>query len=584
MNNPAQKSYQLYIGGEWVDASDGGTLDVYCPANGEQLSVIADATKEDVDRAVDAAWEAFETWSKTTKAERAIILNKVADLIEENAEKLALLESLDNGKPIRETRAIDVAYSVDHFRYFAGVLLADTGEADMLPGNMMSLVLHEPIGVVGQIVPWNFPFLMAAWKLAPVLAAGDCTVFKPSSTTSLTVLELAKLTEGVIPAGVFNVVTGRGSKSGQYILDNPKISKLAFTGSTEVGRDVARAAAERLIPATLELGGKSANIIFPDAKWDMMLDGIQLGILFNQGQVCCAGSRIFVHEDIYDKFVQDACEAFGKVKVGMPWEDDTQMGSQIDQNPVSYTHLVASSASIFHVTEFKKVALPAVCVSTVCICCAGLLVILDLGGVARIFNLIISPNFISPLFWDICVISCYLVINLVYLYFMTSKRADKSKIAIVSRFALPIAILVHTVTAWIFGLQIAREGWHSAIMGPLFVASAMDSGLALLLIALAWMNRRGIWETSKKLMGMLAGLLATCIAVDGYMVGCELLTTGYPGSEGGWHVLSQMFFGATAPYFWIEIIVGVLIPFTILVFAKNRQKTGLIVFSSSIDY
>ena len=335
MNNPAQKSYQLYIGGEWVDASDGGTLDVYCPANGEQLSVIADATKEDVDRAVDAAWEAFETWSKTTKAERAIILNKVADLIEENAEKLALLESLDNGKPIRETRAIDVAYSVDHFRYFAGVLLADTGEADMLPGNMMSLVLHEPIGVVGQIVPWNFPFLMAAWKLAPVLAAGDCTVFKPSSTTSLTVLELAKLTEGVIPAGVFNVVTGRGSKSGQYILDNPKISKLAFTGSTEVGRDVARAAAERLIPATLELGGKSANIIFPDAKWDMMLDGIQLGILFNQGQVCCAGSRIFVHEDIYDKFVQDACEAFGKVKVGLPWEDDTQMGSQIDQNQMN---------------------------------------------------------------------------------------------------------------------------------------------------------------------------------------------------------------------------------------------------------
>ena len=331
MNNPAQQSYQLYIGGEWIDASDGGTLDVFCPANGEKLSTIADATKDDVDRAVDAAWKAFETWGKTTKAERAIILNKVADLIEENAEKFALLESLDNGKPIRETRAIDVAYSVDHFRYFAGVLLADTGEADMLPGNMMSLVLHEPIGVVGQIVPWNFPFLMAAWKLAPVLAAGDCTVFKPSSTTSLTVLELAKLTQDVIPAGVFNVVTGRGSKSGQYILDNPKISKLAFTGSTEVGRDVARAAAERLITATLELGGKSANIIFPDAKWDMMLDGVQLGILFNQGQVCCAGSRIFVHEDIYDKFVEDACEAFGKVKIGMPWEDDTQMGSQIDE-------------------------------------------------------------------------------------------------------------------------------------------------------------------------------------------------------------------------------------------------------------
>lgn len=335
MNNSAQESYKLYIGGEWVDASDKGTLDSFCPANGEKLSTIADATREDVDRAVDVAWEAFETWGKTDKAQRAIILNKVADIIEENAEKLALLESLDNGKPIRETRAIDIAYAVDHFRYFAGVLLADTGEADILPGNMMSLVLHEPIGVVGQIVPWNFPFLMAAWKLAPVLAAGDCTVFKPSSSTSLSVLEFAKLTQDVIPAGVFNVVTGRGSKSGQYLLENKRIAKLAFTGSTEVGRDVARAAADKLIPATLELGGKSANIIFPDAQWDMVIDGVQLGILFNQGQVCCAGSRIFVHEDIYDKFVEDAVDAFNKVKVGMPWEDDTQMGSQIDERQMN---------------------------------------------------------------------------------------------------------------------------------------------------------------------------------------------------------------------------------------------------------
>lgn len=242
---------------------------------------------------------------------------------------------------------------------------------------------------------------------------------------------------------------------------------------------------------------------------------------------------------------------------------------------------MASSASIFHVTEFKKVALPAVCVSTVCICCAGLLVILDLGGVTRILNLIISPNFTSPLFWDICVISCYLIINLIYLYFMTSKRANKDRVAIVSRFALPIAILVHTVTAWIFALQIAREGWHSAIMGPLFVASAMDSGLALLLIVLAWMNKRGIFETSKKLMAMLAGMMATCIAVDAYMVGCELLTTAYPGAERGWDILSQMFFGVNAPFFWIEIIVGVLVPFVLMVFAKNRQKTGLIVFSSA---
>lgn len=331
MDYPVQDSYKLFINGTWVDASDGATLDTYCPANGEKLATIADASQEDVDRAVDDAWKAFEAWRKSTKGDRAIILNRIADVIEEHAEHLAMVETLDNGKPIRETRAIDIALAIDHYRYFAGAILADTGETDMLDNDMLSLVLNEPLGVVGQIVPWNFPFLMAAWKLAPVLAAGDCTIFKPSSSTSLSILELARLLEDIIPPGVFNVITGRGSKSGQYILDNKRISKLAFTGSTEIGRDVARAAAERLIPATLELGGKSANIVFPDAKWDMVLDGIQLGILFNQGQVCCAGSRIFVHEDIYDKFVQDATSVFNKVKVGLPWEDDTQMGSQIDK-------------------------------------------------------------------------------------------------------------------------------------------------------------------------------------------------------------------------------------------------------------
>ena len=241
--------------------------------------------------------------------------------------------------------------------------------------------------------------------------------------------------------------------------------------------------------------------------------------------------------------------------------------------------IVASSASIFHVTEFKKVALPAVCVSTVCICCAGLLVILDLGGVARIFNLIISPNFISPLFWDICVISCYLVINLVYLYFMTSKRADKSKIAIVSRFALPIAILVHTVTAWIFGLEMAREGWYSAIMAPLFVVSAMDSGLALLLLSLMGLNKSGRFATDKKLLSNLAGLLAVCVAVDGFLVGCEALTMAYPGAAGA-ETLAIMATGATAPFFWFEIVVGILIPFCILVFAKNRVRMGVVAVAS----
>ncbi len=331
MKVSVQDKYQLFIDGKWQDASDGATIDTFNPATGEKIASIADASQEDVNRAVESAWKAFETWSKTTPQERSAILHKIADRIEEHAEFLAQIETLDNGKPIRETRAIDVKFSVDHFRYFAGIILAEEGTVNVLPGNLLSMVMREPIGVVGQIVPWNFPFLMAAWKLAPVLAAGDCTVFKPSSTTSLSMLEFMRLIEDIVPAGVINLITGRGSKSGQYILDHPGLSKLAFTGSTEVGRSVALAAAEKLIPATLELGGKSANIIFPDADWEMVMDGVQLGILFNQGQVCCAGSRIFVHEDIYDKFCAEIKERFEQVKVGLPWEDDTQMGSQIDE-------------------------------------------------------------------------------------------------------------------------------------------------------------------------------------------------------------------------------------------------------------
>ena len=264
MENAARESYNLYINGQWVDASDGGTFKSYCPANGEYLSTCAEATREDVDAAVDAAWAAWESWKKTTPAERADALLKIADVIDQNKERLALLETLDNGKPIRETMTIDIPYASDHFRYFAGAVRTEEGEAAMLDENTLSLILREPIGVVGQIVPWNFPFLMAAWKLAPVLAAGCCTVFKPSSYTSLSVLELAKLIDGILPPGVFNIVTGRGSKSGQYMLEHPGFRKLAFTGSSEVGCQVGCAASEKLIPSTLELGGKSANIFFPD--------------------------------------------------------------------------------------------------------------------------------------------------------------------------------------------------------------------------------------------------------------------------------------------------------------------------------
>ena len=284
-----------------------------------------------MDDAVREAWKAFETWKKVPTSERAAILNKIADIIDANTEHLAMVESLDNGKPIRETMAIDIPLSAKHFRYFASCIMAEEGSANILDEQFLSLILREPIGVVGQIVPWNFPFLMAAWKLAPVLAAGCCTVFKPSSDTSLSVLEFARLVQDVIPKGVFNVITGSGSKSGQYMLDHKGFRKLAFTGSTEVGRQVALAAADRLIPATLELGGKSANIFFPDCNWEQAIDGLQLGILFNQGQVCCAGSRVFVHEDIYDKFLEDAVKAFNNVKVGVSWDPETQMGSQINE-------------------------------------------------------------------------------------------------------------------------------------------------------------------------------------------------------------------------------------------------------------
>lgn len=331
MKTCLQEKYGLFINGQWQPASDGKTFKSYNPANGELLAECAQATDADLDLAVDSAWKAWDSWKQTTPAERAKILNRIADIIDENAEHLAMVETLDNGKPIRETMAIDIPYSAEHFRYFAGAVLAEEGTASMLDGNTMSLILREPIGVVGQIVPWNFPFLMAAWKLAPVLASGCCTVFKPSSTTSLSVLEFARLIQDVLPAGVFNVITGSGSGVGNLMLRHKGFRKLAFTGSTEVGRDVALAAAEKLIPSTLELGGKSANIFFDDCKWDMALDGLQLGILFNQGQVCCAGSRVFVQEGIYDKFVEAAVKAFNHVKVGLPWEQDTQMGSQINE-------------------------------------------------------------------------------------------------------------------------------------------------------------------------------------------------------------------------------------------------------------
>ena len=269
-NVKLNKKYGLFYGGEWHDASDGKTFTATNPANRKALAEVAQATREDVDAAVKAAQEAFKSWRHTTPQERAALLNKIADIIDENKEHLAMVETLDNGKPIRETLNVDIPMSAAHFRYFASCIVADEGSASVLGEKFLSLILREPIGVVGQIIPWNFPFLMGAWKLA-------------------------------------------------------------FTGSTEVGKSIALAAANRIIPATLEHGGKSANIFFDDCDFEQAIDGAQLGILFNQGQVCCAGSRIFVQDTFYDKFVPALIDAFNKVNVNLPWLDDTQMGAQISE-------------------------------------------------------------------------------------------------------------------------------------------------------------------------------------------------------------------------------------------------------------
>lgn len=239
--------------------------------------------------------------------------------------------------------------------------------------------------------------------------------------------------------------------------------------------------------------------------------------------------------------------------------------------------IVASSASVFHIAEYKKVALPAVIVSTAAIIVAAMFVLVDLGGIQRILSLFIHPNFNSPLLWDVCVITIYLVINIIYLVFLA--KGNERGVTVLGRFALPVAILVHSVTAWIFGLQIAKEGWYSAVMAPIFVASALDSGMALLLCALAWLRKKGIFDVEQKLFSNLAGLLATFIAVDAFLIGCEVLTMAYPGAAGA-ETLAIMTSGSTAPFFWFEIIAGLLIPFCILVFAKNRQKTALVIVAS----
>lgn len=324
--------YELFINGEWIAPESGEYIDIISPSTGEKLGEFAAANESDVDKAVEAAHRAFEgdfgSWSKEQRVE---LLLAIADRVEENLEYLARLESMDNGKPIRETMAADIPLVADHFKYFAAILRADEDQITKLGGRFISIRKREPWGVVGQMIPWNFPLLMAAWKLAPAIAGGNTIVISPSSHTSLSILEFIRIIEDLLPKGLINLVTGKGSKTGEYLQHHKGFDKLAFTGSTAIGRNVGVSAAENLIPATLELGGKSAHIIFDDCDMDKAIEGAQVGILFNQGEVCSAGSRLFVQETIYDEFVEKLVEAFENVKVGDPLDENTQMGALRDK-------------------------------------------------------------------------------------------------------------------------------------------------------------------------------------------------------------------------------------------------------------
>lgn len=324
-NNYFDESYKMFIDGKWVASSDGKNFDVINPSNGEHLCKCAEATKYDVDLAVKSAQSAFVNFKKASIDERADLLNKIADAMEANAEKLAMVECLDTGKLFTYAYA-NVMFSVNFYRYCAGALLTYEGKATMISDTTMSIILKEPIGVVGQIIPWNVPYIIEAWKLGPALAMGCTVVVKPSVHASAGTLEFIKCIENIIPAGVINVVTGEGSECGNYLMEHPRLNKLSFTGSTEVGRKVGIAAANKIIPCTLELGGKSVDIVFPDSDRDKVKSGIRT-YLANAAQVCSAGSRLFIHEDIYDEIVEMAKEVFESIKVGLPWEKESEMGS-----------------------------------------------------------------------------------------------------------------------------------------------------------------------------------------------------------------------------------------------------------------
>jgi acyl-CoA reductase-like NAD-dependent aldehyde dehydrogenase len=327
------RKYQLFIDGQWVDAESGKTFTTPNPATGETLAEVAEADKADIDKAVKAARRAYEgKWSRMSARDRGRLLYKLSQLIEEHSQELAALETADNGKPIRESAYVDLPQVVENFEYFAGYATKIEGETIPVSGPFLNYTLREPLGVCGQIIPWNFPLLMAAWKLAPALAAGNTIVLKPAEQTPVNAMELGKLIqEAGFPDGVVNIVPGFGETAGAALASHPDINKVAFTGSTEVGKIIARAAADNLTKVSLELGGKAPNIVFADADIDQAVAGAMMGIFFNQGQVCCAGSRLFLAEEIKDEFLEKFKQKAGGVKVGDPMDKGTHMGPQVSE-------------------------------------------------------------------------------------------------------------------------------------------------------------------------------------------------------------------------------------------------------------
>ena len=325
--------YDNWIGGEWVPPVKGEYFENITPVTGKVFTEVARSTAEDIEVALDAAHKAAPTWNKTTPAERAVLLNKIADRIEENLEMLAVAETWDNGKAIREPLAADLPLAVDHFRYFAGTIRAQEGGLSQIDEDTVAYHFHEPLGVVGQIIPWNFPILMGVWKLAPALAAGNCVVLKPAEQTPVSILVLIELLADILPPGVVNIVNGFGAEAGKPLASNKRISKIAFTGETTTGRLIMQYASQNIIPVTLELGGKSPNIFFADiaqekdAFYDKAHEGYAMFSL-NQGEVCTCPSRALIQSSMYDGFMADALERVRATKQGNPLDTDTQIGAQ----------------------------------------------------------------------------------------------------------------------------------------------------------------------------------------------------------------------------------------------------------------